>query len=78
MGGRKNKSAAENQFSNEIGRRIEEMRRVRGISAAEFSNCLQIYRNQLYRYESGSSPIPVYVLVLAARRLGVPLDRLIP
>jgi len=78
QGGRIARPAAEREFNQLLGKRVETLRKRAGISAAEFARVLEIGRNRLYWYEVGRTPLPIAMLPRIARELDVPVAALIP
>jgi ribosome-binding protein aMBF1 (putative translation factor) len=71
-------SEAENQISNEVGRRIGHARKDRGILANELAKEVGVSPSTLCTYETGRTCCPLPVLVKISRRLVVPLIELLP
>jgi transcriptional regulator with XRE-family HTH domain len=65
-------------FNVQIGRRIGELRKRRGLSQSKLADLVGIGQPQLFGYEVGAVRCPVFRLRLIASAVGVPVQALIP
>ena len=65
-------------FLENLGRRIERKREIRNLSQSELSECLNIDRTTLSRYENGERDMPVSTLPLLSTYCKFPLYELFP
>ncbi|HKD60525.1 MAG TPA: helix-turn-helix transcriptional regulator [Terracidiphilus sp.] len=77
-GQRKPKTLEENQFNQQVGALIANVRRIHRIEQAELARRLGVSKGMIYFWESGEQRIPIYRLHELARVLGVPIVSLLP
>lgn len=60
-----------------LGKRIKELRRVKGLSQAALAECVDVSDPYMSLIETGKKKIGLEVLVIVADRLGVAVDYLL-
>ncbi len=70
-------AAKDKAFYEQLGRRIAEARKAAGITQVELAQALGVAQQTMAHYEGGVSRIPVALLPVVARSVGVSIDTLL-
>lgn len=70
-------SPGDKQFFKDLGMRIAQLRKDQGMTQQHLADALEITQQQLASYEIGRRRVPVSMIPVLARALGVSLDELI-
>ena len=76
-GKRRTKSDEENLFNQELGRRIETLRKKSGMTTAEVADAIGIWNSTLYFIEIGKTRCSLFLLIKFAKLFRVPVESLI-
>ena len=66
-------SREKRDYMADMGKRLNKVRKTKGVYVADIENDLRMDRSALYTYEKGRSVIPPYVLKRLADYYGVPV-----
>ena len=64
--------------NEEIGARVREMRKQKGVSQPELGDAIGVTEQMVQKYETGASPLTVVRLYAIADRLKCSVKRLLP